>query len=549
VSLFDYGDPITPENIEDFWSNDKDLNKAIDQLRGEGFEILREPRDGEATLSVRASPECYEAACKGKLELVEVRYPVGRRSYQDITHIHFIGESKKYAQFLGLIDGQDTKKMGKVIEGIDIVTPFQIFQTPPHTPDEPPEPNYRHLSVRSAPGSQVGVLSVPRSVEDALRTGKARELGVTGKGVHVVLIDTGHDKSHKFFKDLKENIKVDQKNAMCGAGNIEEDESGHGTGISANLFAVAPDVTLTPIKLKRVGKQKVSKKRLQFAIGLEWGLKRALSLANVPDIITCSLGVHLCKQKQLTAIISDDSPAGPNVQAFVKRFVGLELEIARAWQEKGIVIIFSAGNNGTYGFPAQSNFVIAAGGVYIDNRGTLWASSYASGYESEIYENRIVPDVCGLCGTRATYGRYIMMPVPHGSQIDVRCSSRDETGPGDGWACFSGTSAAAPQLAGVAALMLEAFPELHPNHTRYIMRATARDVKTGNSANGNKAAEGNDLATGSGLVDAHRSVQMTQLYRQLHAVNFSHAGPPSLPAPENDPNLRRLVDLFRDLGQ
>ena len=204
VSLFDFDEPITPQNVEQFWSRDRDLIQAMSWLNDEGFDVLSEPRDGEATLSVRASPEHYEKACKGKMELVEVRYPVGRRSYQDITHIHFIGESKKYAQSLGLIDGQDTK-MGEVIEGIDIVTPFQIFQTPPHSPDEPPEPNYRHLSVRSASGPQMGVSSVPRSVEDALRAGKARELGVTGKGVHVVLIDTGHDKSHSFFKDLKEN--------------------------------------------------------------------------------------------------------------------------------------------------------------------------------------------------------------------------------------------------------------------------------------------------------------------------------------------------------
>ena len=94
--------------------------------------------------------------------------------------------------------------------------------------------------------------------------------------------------------------------------------------------------------------------------------------------------------------------------------MALEASVSEA-VANGITVVFSAGN-GHAGFPGQHPDVISAGGVFMDRTGHLEASSFASGFQSQIYSGRRVPDVCGLVGH--VPDRYIMMPVPPGSTID-----------------------------------------------------------------------------------------------------------------------------------
>ena len=76
---------------------------------------------------------------------------------------------------------------------------------------------------------------------------------------------------------------------------------------------------------------------------------------------------------------------------------------------------------------------------------------------------------------------YIMLPLEPGDSIDRGNSggthpNGDETANNDGWAAFSGTSAAAPQIAGVCALIKQACSRLTPAQVRDILKQTARDV-------------------------------------------------------------------------
>jgi subtilisin family serine protease len=293
------------------------------------------------------------------------------------------------------------------------------------------------------------------------------------------MVDSGHY-LHPYFTGR--GYRVAPVVLGPGAINPLADEVGHGTGESANIFSVAPDVQLLPVKMN-------------FANTVA-GFNAAVGLG--PNIITCSWGS------------STNGPLSAADQA-------LAAAIAAA-VASGITVVFSAGN-GHAGFPGQHPDVISAGGVFMNKDESLRASNYASGFMSKIYPNRRVPDLCGLVGMKPN-AMYIMLPLEAGDEIDVGNAggthpNGDETTNKDGWAAFSGTSAAAPQLAGAAALVKQACSVLTPQQIKEILMNTARDVTVG-SCNavpgtpvypaGHAAGPGPDLATGNGLVDVNKAV-------------------------------------------
>ncbi|MBM3785018.1 MAG: peptidase S8 [Acidobacteria bacterium] len=322
-------------------------------------------------------------------------------------------------------------------------------------------------------------LHVPEGVSLGCNADKAHRGGITGKGVKVAMVDSGQY-AHPFFAGR--GYRVSPVVLGPGAANPAKDESGHGTGESANIFAVAPDVQLLPIKMSFTN----STGAFNAAVALN------------PDIITCSWG--------------SDIRSGPLSAANATLAAAVAAAVA-----SGITVVFAAGN-GHHGFPGQHPDVISAGGVFMDKDESLRASNYASGFMSNVYPGRRCPDLSGLVGM-SPGANYIMLPLEPGDDIDVSKSgtpfpTKDETANNDGWAAFSGTSAAAPQLAGAAALIKQACPKLKPADIRDILMKTARDVTTGNcnpAASASTAGPGPDVATGNGLVDANKAVLSAKL--------------------------------------
>jgi hypothetical protein len=338
----------------------------------------------------------------------------------------------------------------------------------------PPKVNYFHLNV-------------PADVAMLTRASKVHQKGITGKGVRVVMIDSGFF-NHKFYQSRGFKATV-----MLGPGatNVKQDENGHGGAEAANVFSTAPGVTFTMIKQ---GNNSTA------------AFKAAVALK--PDIITCSWGFDL---------VDESSPTRQHLPSVPNTLKALEMEVAHA-VASGICVVFSAGN-GHVSFPGMHPDVISAGGVFVDPNQALIASNYASAFDSKPYPGRHVPDVCGLVGMQPQ-AIYIMLPLQPGCEIDTELASGkafpngDETQKGDGWSAISGTSAAAPQLAGICALLKQKKPSLTPQQIKQALMASARDCPTGvaNDASNEgvalKATPGVDGATGHGLVDAAAAVEI-----------------------------------------
>jgi subtilisin family serine protease len=443
-----------------------DRDEVERHLGKSGFTILAESPLG---FSVSAPAGAYEDLSGGKIRMSEVLTRVVPGAHRYVTRIDIVGENQPEALGLGLPRSKTLKVDGIVLE-------------------KPRYPHVHQLLVADPsvfpPSSPKFHLTVPDGIATGLHSNPLLQQGLRGDGVRVVMVDTGFYK-HPFF--LAQHHHLKRTLTVVPGTNPGWDPVGHGTGESANIFASAPGIEFQGIR---------ASDNSGNLVGSFNGFVKAKSLQPKPQVISCSWG--------------SDYPYPPTV-GLDPSDEALVLEIKHAI-EQGIIVIFSAGN-GHFGIEPQVPGVIAAGGTFMSATGSLRASNYASGYESPWFGGVKVPTVCGLVGLLPR-AQYIMLPVPSGCDLDVS-ESQDEpdevgdgTTPKDGWALFSGTSAAAPQLAGVAALMLAAKPNLTPAQVAEAMVKTATDVTSGtcHPRFGNTATVGPDLATGAGLVNAEDSL-------------------------------------------
>lgn len=453
VSMFAM-DRVDAAGAEAVQSEPAVVQAAAQRLQAAGFQVVQV---SSTTINIAGAPGLYERVFG--VELVADERPVRKEAGREDTAT-FV--ECPQTDRPGLIETTGTD-LADVLEGVALEEP-RYFMADAFAP----KVGYWHLEV-------------PGDVAAGCNAEQAHRRGITGRGIHVVMTDTGHY-AHPFFATRGYRVRP----VVLGpaAANPTVDEVGHGTAESANVFAVAPDAELTMVKMSFVN-----------SIG---AFNTAVSLA--PHVISNSWG--------------SDKRTGPLSAA--DNALAAAIAVATA---DGILVVFSAGN-GHFGFPGQHPDVLSAGGTHLAADGSLQASDYASGFASSIYPARSVPDVCGLVGMRPR-AAYIMLPLQPGDDIDRDLGNGathpdgDETAPDDGWAAISGTSAAAPQLAGAAALVRQACPRLAPHEVRDLLVSTAVDVTAGRCFNrpgmNHPATAGHDLATGSGLVDADRAALLAQV--------------------------------------
>ena len=379
------------------------------------------------------------------------------------------------------------------------------------------------------PGPPYYYLNMPDDLMEKLGGG---ETTLNGSGINVTIIDSGFY-NHPFFKDLNSDITV------ISSSHLQDpfpDTVGHGTVVAANLLSIAPNVSLSIVKHKL--KLNKTTSFLDPCVGFEKALETS------PQIIICS---WRC-------------PFDWGLQHLIKQAIS-----------ENITVVSSCGNYDKNivkpppTFPGDIPEVISVGGAYPPEEGDYWlAASYARSGKSSYYNEdsrfyddysrgkddlgnefyidafgvkrpipRICPDVCGVVGHQP-YGQIIMSPVGIGIDVFGSLDRHDGTGFLDGWAVLSGTSSAAPQVAGAVALMLQIKSDLTPAEIKDILEITATDVKSGMSASGIDAEEGAsitrtyngpqgtpesatngpeihgpDNATGYGVIDVHGAIQET----------------------------------------
>lgn len=447
-SMFDPGLVLSSDNIEEFAPPPGNGAKAARLLEGYGFKIRHV---GTYSISAEGSRALWEKVFGTKVQQRSQRLSEAHPELGEIAYFSHMPDTPF----------RIPEELSALIERAYPQRPPILFESP-----LPPRVSYHHLRV-------------PSDVAMVLRSERVHKHGVTGDGVLVAMVDTGFYR-HPFYEWHGYNYNV---TLAPDAMNIQQDANGHGTAEAANIFSNAPNIDFVGVKMG-------GNPTLAF--------KTASDLH--PAVMTNSWGYSV-----------QNAPL-PN---FLRP---LEVAVIEAVAQRGITVCFSAGN-GHYGFPGQMPQVISVGGVYVKEGLSgddfdMLASDYASSFDSNIYPGRHVPDLCGLVGMQPR-GIYIMLPVPPRSQIDAGLGggafpNKDETAIDDGWAVISGTSAASPQIAGVCALLKQVQPGLSPALVKSILRASARDVTTGQSFHGQPAGPGHDGATGAGLVDAHVAYQLAR---------------------------------------
>lgn len=313
---------------------------------------------------------------------------------------------------------------------------------------------------------------------DAMGAAIPRANGFTGKGTTVAVVDSGCDASHPDLADhVTHNVKLysaeylnippDSSNTLVvpvemGPYQNSDIGSGHGTHVAGIIAAdghtaaehigVAPDANL-----------------VCFSIG---------EILFTTAVVTAY--DHLLDQPQLWGVKAINNSWGNSFQQFDPR---APVNVAtRAMADLGVNVVFAAGNSGRSNAEMSLNPFSQA----------PWVTSVAAEDVNHVrgdfssnglrYDNSQAVTI-GAGGHTVFTGNRIGIYHPDVTAPGVAISSTCDTAgtvvgpcPPYGNATASGTSMASPHVAGAAAVLLHANPNLSPDQLRSALQATAAPV-------------------------------------------------------------------------
>jgi serine protease AprX len=321
------------------------------------------------------------------------------------------------------------------------------------------------------------------SAQAAFGVSKARlDLpSLDGNGVTVAVLDSGIHAAHP---DLDGGKVIHFRDFVNNRPN-PYDDNGHGTHVSAIVAGdgdgsggvfrgVAPRASIVSLKVLDSSLKGISGAVLA---GIDW----AVSNRHV-------LGIRVI----VLALQSNQDVCSDGTEA-------LSVAVSNA-ASKGLLVAVAAGNRGpglcSIGAPASATGALTVGAMADTGEGGFQLASFSS--RGPTLDGRIKPDIVAP-GVAVTSAK-----------------------PPSTYESRNGTSMAAPFVAGVAALMLDANPSLSPEQLKATIMSTA--VEWGRGGDNTVAGStGPDVDYGAGRLDA---------YAAIRAAGAALASPPPAPTHE-----------------
>jgi len=282
---------------------------------------------------------------------------------------------------------------------------------------------------------------------------------IDGSGIRIAILDTGIDASHPDFYFPNGTSKIAA--AISFTGEPVTDGYGHGTHVasiaagtgaasSGQYVGVAPGATLLNVKvLNNMGEGSES----WIISGIQWAVDNNASIINM-------------------SFSDDTSSSGTDP---------LSTTINWATQQ-GVVCVVAAGDSGpasyTIGSPGATDSAITVGA---STNNDAFATFSSTGPTSD---NRTKPDVLAP-------GVDIIAARANGTSMGTPISQY--------YTMASGTSMAAAEVTGAAALLLNAYPTRTPLQIKMALANTAKDI------------DANVLQQGSGRIDVCQAINASIL--------------------------------------
>lgn len=322
------------------------------------------------------------------------------------------------------------------------------------------------------------------------------ELGLTGAGVNVAVLDSGVDLAHP---DLADHIvaqhcfsKGDCPPGRTDEGESAQDEHGHGTHVAGIITSrgavsprgIAPDAGIVAV---RIMDATGSGWNSDLVAGLDWIIANQARLS--VKVVNLSLGAGR---------YSDGCDAQDANTILLGEAIG-------AVRRAGIMVAAASGNEGLTGAmtaPACISGVMSVGGVY---DGNLGPASWQSCNDATTTTDQVV------CFSDSGIGLDLLAP---GAVIV-------STALGGGQVSKSGTSMAVPHVAATAALMLQAHPSLTLTEIETVLKNTGAPIR--DQRNGIVAPRVDALAAVTRVVSDHITASVSIVPASLRVTAGSTA--------------------------